>query len=126
MKIFEPGFNALCSLGEEREKAIKLTIEALEKLEGELKGKEKFFGGDSLGYVDIAIGWISHWLPSWEEAGSIKLLDPLQFPATSSWMKRISNHPVIKDNLPSRDRMLLYFQNRSREMASKPHGWIRF
>ncbi|CAK7327260.1 unnamed protein product [Dovyalis caffra] len=123
-KIFYAAWNALCSLGEEKEKAIKLTVEAIEKIEEELKGKQ-FFGGESIGYLDIAIGWMSYWLPVWEEVGSMKIVDPLQFPATNSWMNKFLKHPMIKENLPPRDEMIIYFQNRSKELASKPHEWFR-
>lgn len=124
MKILEAAWNALCSLGDEKERAIQLTIEALQHIEGELKGKQ-FFGGERIGYLDIAAGWISYWLPVWEEVGSMKIVDTQQFPAISSWMHRFINHPVIKDNLPPRDKMTVYFNSRREVLTSQPHGWIR-
>lgn len=123
-KILEAAWNALCSLGDEKERAIQLTIEALQQIEGELKGKQ-FFGGERIGYLDIAAGWISYWLPVWEEVGSMKIVDTQQFPAISSWMHRFINHPVIKDNLPPRDKMTVYFNSRREVLTSQPHGWIR-
>ncbi|XP_059447618.1 probable glutathione S-transferase [Corylus avellana] len=123
-KLFEAAWNALCSLGEEKERALKLAIEAMEKIEEEIKGKE-FFGGESIGYLDIALGWISYWLPVWEEVGSIQILDPLTFPATTSWAKNFLNHPIIKDNLPPRQKMILYFHERSKFLSSLPRGWIK-
>ena len=113
MKILHAAWNAMCSRGEEKEKAAKLTVDVIEKIEGELKGKQ-FFGGESIGYLDIALGWMSYWLPVWEEVGSMKIVDPLQFPALTSWIKNFLEHPVIKDNLPPRDRMIIYFLNRTK------------
>ncbi|KAF2285458.1 hypothetical protein P3X46_006296 [Hevea brasiliensis] len=125
-KITEAAWNALCSFGDEKERAIKLTIEALQKIEEELKLKGKqFFGGERIGYVDIAVGWISYWLPVWEEVGSMKILESQQFPAISSWMHRFINHPLIKDNLPPRDKMVVYFKGRRDVLTSEPHGWLR-
>ncbi|KAF2285468.1 hypothetical protein GH714_004732 [Hevea brasiliensis] len=125
-KITEAAWNALCSFGDEKERAIKLTIEALQKTEEELKLKGKqFFGGERIGYVDIAVGWISYWLPVWEEVGSMKILESQQFPAISSWMHRFINHPLIKDNLPPRDKMVVYFKGRRDVLTSEPHGWLR-
>ncbi|KAK2970681.1 hypothetical protein RJ640_001941 [Escallonia rubra] len=49
-----------------RKKAVKSAIDALEKIEGEIKGNS-FFGGETIGYLDIALGWISYWLPVWDE-----------------------------------------------------------
>ncbi|KAG5240677.1 glutathione S-transferase [Salix suchowensis] len=100
-------WTAMCSVGEEKEKAAKLTVDALEKIEGELKGK-RFFGGESIGYSDIALGWMSYWLPIWEEVGSVKI--------------EFLEHPVIKENLPPRDKMIIYFQNQRQELTSRPRG----
>jgi glutathione S-transferase len=107
----------MCSLGEEKEKAVKLAIEAMEKIEEEIKGK-KFFGGESIGYLDIALGWISYWLPVWDEVGSMQIFDPRTFPATTSWTSNFLNHPIIKENIPPRDKMFLYFHGRSKALSS--------
>ncbi|KAB1219250.1 Glutathione transferase GST 23 [Morella rubra] len=123
-KLLEAAWNALCSLGDEKEKALKLAIEAAEKIEEEIKGK-KFFSGERIGYLDIAMGWIAHWLPVWEEVGSMQILDPVNFPATKAWMKEFLNLPVIKDNLPPTEKMLLYCHERSKILSSNPRGWIR-
>ena len=114
----------MCSVGEEKKRLLKLAIEAMEKVEEEIKGKE-FFGGESIGYLDIALGWISYWLPVCEEIGSIQILDPLKFPATASWVSKFLNHPIIKDNLPPRQKMIPYFHERSKFLSTLPRGWIK-
>jgi len=43
---------AMCSSGEEQEKALKLAREAIEKIEEEINGK-KFFGGTILGTLTL-------------------------------------------------------------------------
>ncbi|KAE9450806.1 hypothetical protein C3L33_17294, partial [Rhododendron williamsianum] len=99
---------------------IKQAVESLEKIEQELiRGKSKFFGGESIGYLDIALGWISYWLPNWEEIGSIKILDPTRFPATAGWTENFHNHPVVKDKLPPRDKMFVYNQWQSKEIGAQ-------
>ncbi|BFG14130.1 hypothetical protein CerSpe_004040 [Prunus speciosa] len=111
-KVLDGAFTALIfSTGEQQEKALKSTIEALEHIEGDLMGK-KILGGESIGYLDIAMGWMSYWLPIWEEVGSRQVLDPSKFPATISWMNKILSHPLIKDNLPPRDKTVAYFHGR--------------
>ncbi|XP_062167578.1 probable glutathione S-transferase [Alnus glutinosa] len=116
-KLLEAAWSAMCSLGEEKEKAVKLAIEAMEKIEEEIKGK-KFFGGESIGYLDIALGWISYWLPVWDEVGSMQIFDPRTFPAITSWTSNFLNHPIIKENIPPRDKMFLYFHGRSKALSS--------
>lgn len=100
---------------EEKERYLKEAVESLEKIEEVLiKGKSKFFGGEKIGYLDIALGWISYWLPVWEEVGSMKIVDPILFPSTTAWMENFRNHPVIKAKLPSRDKTVPYFQWRKK------------
>ncbi|KAM7485355.1 hypothetical protein LguiA_001364 [Lonicera macranthoides] len=118
-KLFDSAFFAMCSLEDEKVKAEKITIamEALERIEGELKGKS-FFGGESIGYLDLALGWISYWLPVFDEVGSMNIIDPLKFPAIISWMNRFTNHKVIKNKLPPRDKMVVYCQERSKIISA--------
>ncbi|KAL6989916.1 glutathione transferase [Sarracenia purpurea var. burkii] len=118
-KVLNSAWIAMCTHGDEKDKALKSVMEALDNIEGELKRNEnKYFGGESIGYLDLALGWISYWLPVWEEVGSMKIVDPTRFPAISTWMNNILEHPVIKQELPPRDKMLVYFQWRSEEIGS--------
>ncbi|KAL6986730.1 glutathione transferase, partial [Sarracenia purpurea var. burkii] len=49
---------ALCTQGKEKERTLKSAIEALEKIEGELKRSEnKYFGGESIG-KRVRISWL--------------------------------------------------------------------
>lgn len=109
-KLLDNAWAALCTVGEEKERAIELATEALSHIEGVIKGKA-FFGGEEIGYLDFAIGWVSHWLPVWDEVGSMKILDPAKFPATVEWAGRFVEHPLIKENLPPRDKMAVYFRH---------------
>ncbi|KAG5554327.1 hypothetical protein RHGRI_011997 [Rhododendron griersonianum] len=119
-KFWINAWTALCTEGEDREMYIKQAVESLEKIEQELiRGKSKFFGGESIGYLDIALGWISYWLPNWEEIGSMKILDPTRFPATAGWTENFRNHPVVKDKLPPRDKMFVYNQWQSKEIGAQ-------
>ena len=107
---------ALCARGEVQERAVNQAMEAVEKIEGVVKGK-KLFGGESIGYLDICLGWMSYWLPVWEEVGGMQIIDPIKFPAISSWMNTFVHHPVIGDDLPARDAMIEYFQKRSKDIS---------
>ena len=95
---------------EEREKGIQESIEALQFLENELK--HKFFGGETIGLVDIAGGFIAYWLPAIEEAVGLNLLTAEIFPKLLKWSQEFTSHPVVKENLPPRDRLLGFFKAR--------------
>lgn len=111
-------FMALVLKGEAKEKNAKEFAEGLEKIEGEFKGKSGLLfaeGEGNIGYLELAFGWILYWLPVWEEAGSFQILDPQKFPVINEWSTKFVNHPLIKENLPARDRMLVYFRKLSEE-----------
>ncbi|OIW00521.1 hypothetical protein TanjilG_24251 [Lupinus angustifolius] len=120
-KILYGAWNTMCASGDDQENALNAVREAMEKIEEEIKGK-KFFGGDNIGYLDIALGWISYWLPIWEEVGSMQIIDPLKYSAITAWITNFLTHPVIKDNLPPRDKLLVYYNLRRQQFSSAQHG----
>lgn len=120
-KLFDDAFTAMWSQGEEKEKLVKSIIEELEKIEEEIKGR-RFFGGESLGFLDIALGWISYWLPLWEQVGSMKIFDPIKFPGTALWVENFLSQPVINEKLPPKDRAVKYFQERRAFIISIIYG----
>lgn len=97
------------SVGPEREKAHEEACELLSTLEGELKGK-KFFGGETVGFVDIVANFIGHWVGPFQEAVGVDLLTEDKFPMLCKWAEEFKNCPVIKENLPPRDKILAFFK----------------
>ncbi|VVA34364.1 Hypothetical predicted protein, partial [Prunus dulcis] len=96
--------------GKEQEEAIVKAKENLKYLEEELKGK-KFFGGEKLGFVDIALGWLAQYESSvFEDVTGMKLLTEEEFPLLSAWKLTFADAPIIKDNWPSRDKLVAKFQ----------------
>ncbi|KAK4482461.1 hypothetical protein RD792_009618, partial [Penstemon davidsonii] len=101
-------WEAFTSQGVKHENAVKLASEALEKIEGELKGK-KFFGGETIGYLDLVLGWASYNLPAFDKIGPMKILDPLRFPAMDQWINNFRNHPIIKGDIQSEEELLIFW-----------------
>ncbi|KAK7350088.1 hypothetical protein VNO77_08191 [Canavalia gladiata] len=99
-----------------REKGIEESIEALQFLENELK--HKFFGGDTIGLVDLAGSYIAFWVPALEEALGLKLLSNHKFPKLYKWAQEFTNHHVVKENLPPKDRVVGFFKARYASIAN--------
>lgn len=66
MQVLGAMIKATSRQGKEKEEAIAEVCEALKTLEDELKGK-RFFGGDTLGFVDIVANFVAYWIPAIEE-----------------------------------------------------------
>ncbi|KAG1338858.1 glutathione transferase GST 23 [Cocos nucifera] len=96
--------------GEEKENAIKYLEDIVRVLDEELKGK-RFFGGENIGFSDLVLGWMAFWLPVAEEVASFEVLDSEKFPWFASWTDNFLQVPVIKENLPPRDKTVEFFQN---------------
>ncbi|XP_060968958.1 probable glutathione S-transferase [Cannabis sativa] len=117
-KVLMGSFEACKAQGEGKEKLIESAQESLGFLEKEIEGKKYFclkrgcynFGGESIGYLDLAVGWIPIWLDVMEEIGEMKLIQPDKFPCLYQWSKNfLTDNPVVKELAPSRESLLEYF-----------------
>ncbi|KAL3731816.1 hypothetical protein ACJRO7_028646 [Eucalyptus globulus] len=107
-KVMQSIWTAFLSEGKEQEAALAEASEHLQKLEEVLRGK-KFFGGDNIGYLDIALGWLANLIRVFEEICSLKVVDYERFPLLCAWLKEFSYAPVIKDCWPPHDKLIPKF-----------------
>lgn len=94
--------SAFTKKGEEKEKVAKEARENLKILESGLGGKQ-FFGGESIGFVDIAAGWIGLWARIVEEIAEVNLIDTETMPLLNAWFGRVLEFPTLKECLPPQD-----------------------
>nr|XP_012569004.1 probable glutathione S-transferase [Cicer arietinum] len=96
----------------QREKAREELLEALQFLENELK--DKFFGGEDIGFVDIAALFI----PLFQQVAEFQLFTSDNFPKLYKWSLEFYNHPVVKEIMPSKDQQFAYFKARAESLAA--------
>ncbi|GMH01672.1 hypothetical protein Nepgr_003511 [Nepenthes gracilis] len=98
---------------EEIEKKLNEMREGLSLLEGAFvecsKGKS-FFGGDQIGYVDIAFGGLLAWLRVREKNYSVSLLNATATPNLAGWAERLCAHPAVKDVMQDPDKLIEWVQ----------------
>nr|GMD46515.1 probable glutathione S-transferase [Ipomoea batatas] len=95
--------------GEELEKAKEEVGELLKVLDNELK-KKKFLGGETIGVADIAGNFVALWVGVVEEVMGVDLgVTEEKFPNLCRWKQDFLNCDVIKETLPSRDKLVAYF-----------------
>ncbi|KAJ6820123.1 glutathione S-transferase U17-like isoform X2 [Iris pallida] len=59
-----------------------------------------FFGGESIGYVDIALGSSLRWIAVVEEVYNVKLLDDAKTPRLLKWAERFWADDAVKAVIP--------------------------
>ncbi|XVF76718.1 hypothetical protein PTKIN_Ptkin13bG0289000 [Pterospermum kingtungense] len=109
-KVNPPVWRALLGSGDEREKAMEEVKEGLETLERVLNGK-KFFGGETIGMLDIAANFIAFWLRVVQEFSGLEFLTPDKCPALTKWCDEFVSCDVVKEHLPPREKLIAFTKN---------------
>ncbi|KAJ3682083.1 hypothetical protein LUZ60_014656 [Juncus effusus] len=89
----------------EEAKAVKITeaMSMLELLEEAFKKCSKgkpFFGGDTIGFLDVTLGSSLTWFKTIENLSEQKLLDETKFPELVEWAERFLSADCAKEVMP--------------------------
>ncbi|CAN0926462.1 Probable glutathione S-transferase [Linum grandiflorum] len=66
----------------------------LKGLEDQLKDK-RFFGGERIGIVDIAVSFFEYWLGLIQEVTGMELVTSDKFPVMCNWIHEFVGHSVV-------------------------------
>ncbi|KAF5176835.1 Glutathione s-transferase [Thalictrum thalictroides] len=87
---------------------LALLEEAFEKIS---KGKG-FFGGKTIGYVDIALGSCLGWIRVAETLSGSNYIDETITPGLNAWADRFSSDDAVKDLIPDTEKLLGFAKRR--------------
>ncbi|KAF8391055.1 hypothetical protein HHK36_023355 [Tetracentron sinense] len=90
--------------GEEKEAAKEL-IECLKMLEGEL-GDKPYFGGESFGFVDVALVPFYSWFYTYETCANFSI--EAECPKLVAWAKRCMEKESVSNSLPDPHKIYDY------------------
>ncbi|KVH96102.1 Glutathione S-transferase/chloride channel, C-terminal [Cynara cardunculus var. scolymus] len=96
--------------GEEEAKIqIREAAKLLERVFVECSDGKAYFGGDNIGYLDIALGCFLGWITFSETLNNYKVFDETISPRLVEWAKKMRSHEAVKNALPSHDALLKHY-----------------
>lgn len=113
---------------EEKKVAIKERIgEGLVVLEEAFtkcsKGKD-YFGGDTIGFIDIALGSCLEFIKATEKISGLDLVDEAKTPKLVGWAARFQSNDAVKNVLPDIGRFVEVLERiRGRAKAFPNRSW---
>ena len=107
MQILPIGRKAYDSEEKDKEKAVEEFCQLIKILEGELNGKD-FFGGETIGYVDIVANIVAFWFPVGQEVIGTKIVTQEKFPVLFKWIEKLKGIDVVQECIPQREKHIAY------------------
>ncbi|XP_061349634.1 probable glutathione S-transferase isoform X3 [Gastrolobium bilobum] len=100
--------------GEEQEAAKKDFIDAIKLLEEQL-GDKTYFGGDKIGFVDLALVPFYSWFKAYETFGNFKTES--ECPKFIAWAKRCMQKESVSKSLPEQEKVYDFIVERRKRMG---------
>ncbi|XP_078152163.1 putative glutathione S-transferase [Carex rostrata] len=97
--------------GETQKGFIAQSKETLTTLQRQLEGK-RFFGGDSIGLVDLAGCMIAFWFAVLQEVAGINLLNEEDYPVLCRWAEDYCRVGAVSESLLDRNLLVAHFASK--------------
>ncbi|KAL6883326.1 hypothetical protein ACP4OV_010740 [Aristida adscensionis] len=108
---------------EERAEKIKETFDAINHLEKAFEESSKgkvFFGGDSIGHLDLALGCFLYWFEAVRKMLGVQIIDAAKAPLLAAWAARFGETSTATEVLPEPDEAVEYAKKiQARRAAAK-------
>ncbi|XP_064991412.1 glutathione S-transferase U17-like [Musa acuminata AAA Group] len=95
-------------------------LKLLDEVFGRLSKGNGFFGGDDIGYVDIALGCFLGWLKVMEKTSGVKFIDEEKMPLLARWAERFCAHEAVKAVMPEPERLAEFVRKRAASAKTPP------
>ncbi|KAL6905228.1 hypothetical protein ACP4OV_002829 [Aristida adscensionis] len=106
---------------EEKAEGLKQTLAAVENMEAAFKECSKgkpFFGGDSVGYLDVTLGGLVAWMHAGEKLYGFRLFDAARSPCLAAWVEQFGALDAAKAVLPDAGKLVEYAKMKQAEAAA--------
>lgn len=99
--------------GEEEKKVVIGQIEEgvalLEEAYNNISKGKPFFGGDHIGYLDIAFGSFLGWTRVTETIFGVGLIDKVKTPGLAKWAEKFCADDAVKPVMPDTKKLVEFF-----------------
>ncbi|CAN6300344.1 unnamed protein product [Urochloa humidicola] len=106
---------------EDKAEGMKQSFAVAATLDGALrecsKGKP-FFGGDSVGYLDMALGGFVAWVHAIEKLYGLKVFDAAKTPLLAAWLERFCVLDAVSAVMPDIDKLVELAKMRQAQAAA--------
>ncbi|KAL9412786.1 hypothetical protein AB3S75_041442 [Citrus x aurantiifolia] len=116
-KVLATRMKANFAEGKERELVTEEFFQQMKFLETELNGKD-FFGGETIGFVDIVAIVVAIWFPLTQEVLGVETFTEEKFPVLFKWIRKITEIDVVNECRPPREKHLAYVKARIEGLKS--------
>ncbi|CAD6234866.1 unnamed protein product [Miscanthus lutarioriparius] len=123
-KLTVPFWMAHWAEGEAQKTLVEEVKQKLALLEVQLKGK-RWFGGDTIGYVDVAASVLGPWLSMVEEVTGVVVLDEEEYPALRRWSKEYNSYEALKQCVPDRGQLAAFYTERKEKCKMIAKAWLK-
>ncbi|CAL4945548.1 unnamed protein product [Urochloa decumbens] len=110
--------------GEVQKGLAKELKENLALLEAQLRGK-RFFGGDTVSYLDVVYCWFGPWLNVVEEVTGVTVVDESEYPALRQWEKDYNSCEALKPCMPDKDQVVAYYTENVERYKMYANAWAQ-
>ncbi|KAJ9146724.1 hypothetical protein P3X46_028956 [Hevea brasiliensis] len=111
MQILRTAIKIGSAKEEEKEEIIEEVSQLLKLLESELKERE-FFGGETIGFLDIVAFMTALWFQVPQEVMQIQFISEEKLTVLCKWMEKLRKIQVVNDCLPPRDKLIAFVKAR--------------
>ncbi|TXG74201.1 hypothetical protein EZV62_002780 [Acer yangbiense] len=118
-KFLTKAWEAYTCEEKEREVVMEQVCELMKILEKELDGKD-FFGGDSIGFVDIVGNVVVLWFQLTPEVVGVEGWNPKRFPGLLKWVGKLQEFDVVNESMPPIEKYVAYIRASIEAFKSAP------
>ncbi|KAJ9172423.1 hypothetical protein P3X46_015664 [Hevea brasiliensis] len=108
-QILPTALKTIAAEGKEQEQIIEQVYQKLNFLENELNGKD-FFGGGSIGYLDIVVFFIARAFQVNQEVTQVELISKEKLPAICKWIEKLLKIDVVNECIPPREKHIAFIR----------------